>query len=190
LREALALDPTYADANAQLVLADAYLAEFTSDAAGLTRAIAAGERLPLSHPDHGPSYRIRGAIRESFEWNWSGAQADYERALELDPTDGDAYYDESLTLQSRGRFREAIEAAQKAAALEPLDLSNLGILAQAQLALRDFDAAEQTVKRIAAIDPRSEWRTLALSQMLLLQGGQRCGRLCLVRRRGSGVCRA
>jgi serine/threonine-protein kinase len=170
LREALALDPAYADANAQLVLADAYLAEFTSDAAGLTRAIAAGERLPLSHPDHGPSYRIRGAIRESFEWNWSGAQADYERALELDPTDGDAYYDESLTLQSRGRFREAIEAAQKAAALEPLDLSNLGILAQAQLALRDFDAAEQTVKRIAAIDPRSEWRTLALSQMLLLQG--------------------
>jgi TolB-like protein/tetratricopeptide (TPR) repeat protein len=170
LRESLALDPAYADANALLVLADAYLAESTGDAAGLTRAIADGERLPLSHPDHGPSYRIRGAIRDSFEWNWSGAQADYERALELDPADGDAYYDESLTLQSRGRFREAIEAAQKAAALEPLDLSNLGILAQAQLALRDFEGAEQTVKRIAGIDPRSEWRPLALSQMLLLQG--------------------
>ena len=44
LRKALALDSAYADAGAQLVLTDAYLADLTGDAAGLKRAIAAAER--------------------------------------------------------------------------------------------------------------------------------------------------
>ncbi len=170
LRKALALDPAYADASAKLVLLDAYLADLTGDAAGLRRAIAAVERLPLAHPDHGPSYRVRAGIRASWRWDWAGAQADYEKALALDPADADADYDEAILLQLLGRFREAIAPVQKAIALDGLNLGYLGLLATVQMELRDFAAAEQTVNRMAEIEPQSEQLANNLSTLRLLQG--------------------
>ena len=170
LRKALALDPSYADASSKLVLADAYLADSTGDAAGLKRAIAAAERLPLAHPDHGPSYRIRANIRFSWRWDWAGAQADYGKALTLNPADADAYFDETILLQLLGRFHEAIAPAQKAIALDGLNLSYLSNLANIQMALRDYAAADQTVNRMAEIDPRSETLAGTLLSLRLLQG--------------------
>jgi TolB-like protein len=170
LRKALALDPAYPDASVKLVLAEAYLADFTGDAAGLKRAIAAAERLPLAHPDHGPSYRIRADIRSTWQWDWAGAQADYEQALALDPADADAYYDDALLLQSLGRFREANVVEQKAIALDGLNLGYLASLSGVQMSQRDYVAAEQTVNRMAEIDPRSEVLASGLSALRLLQG--------------------
>ena len=170
LRKALALDPAYADASAKLVMADAYLAEYTADAASLKRAIAAAERLPLAHPDHGPSYRIRANSRGAWQWDWTGAQADYEKALALDSADADAYFDQSIVLQILGRFREAIALAQASIALDGLNLGFLSNLAGAQMSLRDYTAAEQTVNRMAEIDPRSEALAGVLSTLRLLQG--------------------
>ena len=170
LRKALALDPAYADASAKLVLADAYLADLTGDAAGLQRAIAAAERLPLIHPDHGSSYRIRAAIRFSWRWNWAGAQADFEKALALDPADADAYYDDAILLRVLGRFRDAIAAVKKAIVLDALNLRYLGYLSRVQVTLRDYAAAEQTVIRMAEIDPRSEVLASSLWVLRLLQG--------------------
>ena len=170
LRKALALDPAYADAGAKLVLAEANLADFAGDAAGLKRAIAAAGRLPLAHPDHGPSYRIRASIRSTWQWDWAGAQADYEKALALDRTDADAYFDESILLQTLGLFRESIGPEQKALALDGLNLSYLSVLASGQMALRDYAAAEQTVNRMTEIDPHSEQTAGTLSILRLLQG--------------------
>jgi tetratricopeptide (TPR) repeat protein len=170
LRKALALDPAYADAGSKLVLANAYIADFAGDAAALRRAVAAAEQLPLAHPDHGPSYRVRADVRSSWQWDWSGAQADYEKALALDPTDADAYFDQSIQLQTLGRFREAIASAQKSLALDGLNLSYIANLANAQMALRDYAAAEQTISRMAEIDPRSDLTVTSESVLRLLQG--------------------
>ncbi len=169
-RKALALDPAYADAAAKLVLSGAYLADQTGDAAGLTSAIGAAERLPREHPDHGPSYRIRGAIRTSWQWDWVGGLADYEKAIALDPGDADAHFDTSIQLQSLGRFSEAITEAQKALALDGLNLQYLSQVASCQMALRDYAAADQTLNRIAEIEPHSELLASTLSPLRLLQG--------------------
>ena len=170
LRKALILDPAYADAAAKLVLAEAYLADLTGDAAGLKSAIAAAERLPLEHPDHGPSYRIRGAIRDSWQWNWAGALADYEKAVALDPADADAHFDEALELRSLGRYPEAITALQKALTLDGRDVSYLNQLALIFISMRDFASAEQTVNRMLEIEPHSELLAATISSLRLLQG--------------------
>lgn len=170
LRKAFTLDPAYADAGAKLVMMEANLANLTGDAASLTRAIAAGERLPLEYPDHGSSYRVRGAIRASWLRDWAGARADTAKALALDPTDGDAHHNESILLQELGKFPEAIVAAQKAVAIDGLNLSYLGVLTDAQIALRDYAAADLTIGRMAEIDPRSEQLAFSLSYLRLLQG--------------------
>jgi TolB-like protein len=195
LRKAFTLDQAYADAGAKLVLMEANLADSTGDAASLKRAIAAGERLPLEHPDHGPSYRIRGAIRQSWLSDWAGARADYEKALALDPTDGDAYFNESILLEGLGKFQEAIVAAQKSVAIDGLNLSYLGMLTDVQIALRDYAAADQTIGRMAEIDPRSEQLAFSLSYLRLLQGryGESlaaCPKITEERRRLACVARA
>ena len=169
-RKALALDPAYADASAKLVLADAYLADLTGDTASLKSAIADAERLPLAHPDHGPSYRMRANVRFSWQWDWAGAQADYEKALALDPADADAYYDDANLLQVLGRFREAIAPAKKAIALDRLNVSYLGLLASVQISQRDYAAADHTLNRVAEIDARSDQLAVILSGLRLLQG--------------------
>ena len=170
LRKSTTLDPAYADAKALLVLVEAYLADFTGDAAGLKRATGAAERLPLEHPDHGPSYRVRADVRSTWLWDWRGAQADYEKALALDPADSAAYYDESLQLDILGQFREAVVPAQKALAFDGLNLAYAQRLATSQIALRDYAAAEETVNRMAEIDPRSEQLAQMRAIVRLLQG--------------------
>ena len=169
-RKALALDPAYADAAAKLVLAEAYLADQTGDAAGLKSAIAAAERLPLEHPAHGPSYRIRGAVRVGWQWDWAGALADFQKALALDPSDAAGHYDVSNVLLDLGRFPEAITESQTALALDGLNVQNLGLLAAAQMAMHDYAAADQTTNRIGEIEPHSEPLAAGLSSLRLLQG--------------------
>ena len=73
-------------------------------------------------------------------------------------------------LQWLGRFRESMTTAQKLLALDGLNVGYLGVLASAQMALRDYGAAEQTVNRMAEIDPRSDLTASSLSGLSLLQG--------------------
>ena len=169
-RKALTMDPAYADAAAKLVLVEAFLADITGDAAGLKHAIAAAERLPLEHPDHGPSYRIRAAIRDSWQWDWAGTQADFEKALALDPADADAHFDKAVLLQNLGRYPQAIAAVQKALALDGLNLSYLQLLAGIQMSMRDYAAADKTLSRLEEIEPHSELLAQSLSILRLLQG--------------------
>ena len=90
--------------------------------------------------------------------------------MTLDPTDGDAYFNESMLLQELGKFQEAIVAAQKSVAIDGLNLSYLSMLTKAQMASRDYASADQTIGRMAEIDPRSEQLALSLSYLRLLQG--------------------
>jgi len=73
-------------------------------------------------------------------------------------------------VQGLGKFQEAIVNAQKSVAIDGLNLSYLGVLADAQIALRDYAAADQTIERMAEIDPRSEQLAFSLCNLRLLQG--------------------
>ena len=67
-------------------------------------------------------HMVRGAVRQD-NWDWSGAEASYQQALQLKPTLARArrWY-AGLILQFR-RFDESIEAARKALDQDPYDRS-------------------------------------------------------------------
>jgi TolB-like protein len=169
-RKAITLDPGYADAAAKVVMSEAFIADLTGDAQGLKREINAAEHLPVDHPNHGPSYRIRGLVRGTWEWDWEGAEVDFAKALSLDPTDDDAFSDWSVILSGLGRFTDAIEKMQKAVALDSLDVLYLSDLATLQIAARQYELADQTLHRVAEIDPKSDIYLQNLSTLRLLQG--------------------
>jgi predicted Zn-dependent protease len=68
-------------------------------------------------------YISRAILFGDFEWNWNSAEADYKRAIELNPNNAAAHHWYALQLAQLGRIDEAIQeitAAQKHDPLSPI----------------------------------------------------------------------
>ena len=58
-----------------------------------------------------------------FDWDWTGAESHFKRAIELDPSQGDdGLHGYALYLSSAGRHIEAIRTIKRAEELDPLVL--------------------------------------------------------------------
>jgi TolB-like protein/DNA-binding winged helix-turn-helix (wHTH) protein len=61
-----------------------------------------------------------GRIKFSYDWDWSGAERDFSRALKIDPNNLDAHFFHGMLDMALGRFSEAVAHIQKAEQLDPL----------------------------------------------------------------------
>jgi Tfp pilus assembly protein PilF len=129
LNQAIALDPTYADAYS--ALAYNYINQDDwfippADSAPKARA-AALKALSLEEGDVGAHVAL--AIKTDwYEWDWAGADRELRRALEIDPVDGDALGYYSWFLPSMGRREEAVEQARLQTKTYPLSFGANGNL--------------------------------------------------------------
>jgi Tfp pilus assembly protein PilF len=88
-----------------------------------------------------------------YEWNWTEAEKEYKRAVELMPSNGEAHCFYSTFLAARERFDEAIIEARRAVELDPLSLvTNLYVGFTYLFADRFEEAAEQA-KWMSEIEP-------------------------------------
>ena len=80
-------------------------------------------------PPHGrPWNSIRGSLKRTSrwaassttDWDWTGAEKDFGRALEIDPNNLDAHFFHGMLFMALGRFPEAIAHMQRAEQLDPL----------------------------------------------------------------------
>lgn len=62
------------------------------------------------------------AFTELQSWQWSKVEKEFRRALELNPSNADAYLKYTLFLTAQERHEEAIAAVEKARQLNPLSL--------------------------------------------------------------------
>jgi TolB-like protein/Tfp pilus assembly protein PilF len=114
---AIAHDPTFALAYANLAMAYTQLAEhggMAPDDAYARAAGAASTALTLD-PLLGAAHCTMGHLKAVREFDWSGAEESFKRALELSPSDAHAYnlygrfcaalvrHDEAITLHARAR---------------------------------------------------------------------------------------
>jgi tetratricopeptide (TPR) repeat protein len=86
---------------------------FTKAKASITKALEIDDSL-------GEVYSSMGFISVSFEWDWSAAEKNYRRGLELNPNYAYAHGWYAVFLMAQKRFDEAIEHAKQAVKLEPL----------------------------------------------------------------------
>lgn len=82
---------------------------------------------------------------------YDDAIANYRRALELDPNDGEAANNAAYALYKQGRTEEALELATKAAQLLPRLVNSQHTLGSVYLALKRYDEAEATLRRATTI---------------------------------------
>ena len=121
-QQAIHKDPNYA--SAYVGLSDTYqLMAFWSQLPtreGFARARAAVEKA-LQLDDRSPeAHASLASIRESFDWDWPGAESEYRRALDLNPNYATAHHWYAEFLAGHGRFDQAIAEITKATELDPL----------------------------------------------------------------------
>jgi TolB-like protein/tetratricopeptide (TPR) repeat protein len=149
------LDPGFADAYANLALAEIFEAEGTNDTEGYQRARIAIERASALAPDLPNAYHARGLLRY-LTLDLAGARADFERAISLAPSDSLILTHYGDVMASLGQVPEAVAAGQRAVALDPVNRIAWKHLGGFLIFQGNLPAARQALERALAISPESE----------------------------------
>jgi TolB-like protein/cytochrome c-type biogenesis protein CcmH/NrfG len=123
-RRAVEIDPNYAPAHSGLALV--YMAAAYSlwpPREVMPKCREAAQRAIELDPMLADGYVARGFAKMDYDWDWSGAEADFQRALNLSPTSSLALDGYSNLLVARGRFDDAISVLSKALKQDPLSLA-------------------------------------------------------------------
>jgi TolB-like protein len=132
-QEALEHDPSYALAYAGL--ADAYALLGAYDIMPpkeiLPKAKAAALQALQIDDELAEAYTSLAFAKQTLDWDWVGAERDYQRALELNPNYATAHHWYALSLDAFGRHSEAFAEMERAHELDPLSLiihANVGLM--------------------------------------------------------------
>jgi TolB-like protein/Flp pilus assembly protein TadD len=99
------------------------------------------------------AHSVLGYALTLHEWDWTGGERSFERALALDPSDATAHFWYGAHLAARGRLDEAIASARRARALDPVSpIVNAGVAWMLYLAGR-YDEAVEHSRQALALDP-------------------------------------
>jgi DNA-binding winged helix-turn-helix (wHTH) protein/tetratricopeptide (TPR) repeat protein len=106
---------------------------------------AALEALRLDDRLAGPHVAL-GDVRLFFEWDWTGAESEYRRALDLEPDSDSALDSYARLLAKAGRFDEAIVLRTRLLERDANDDTRARALAGAYIDARRFDDALQVLR--------------------------------------------
>ncbi len=122
--EALRADPNYAEAYAGLAESYVLLSIYgdVHPSGSLTKAQSAAESALQLDSNLSQAHTALAAVKTDRDWDWSGAEREYRRALELNPGDPTAHHWYALHLSRLGRWQEAETEILRALALDPLSL--------------------------------------------------------------------
>ena len=93
-----------------------------------------------------------GMVLHLYEWDWSGAEREYRRALDLNPGDTFARVVYAELLGQKGRAGKSVAEARAAVERDPLSLHNRHCLAQVLWLARQFDASVAEVRTGLELD--------------------------------------
>lgn len=111
------------DARLYAALAQAYDASttyYSSPAEVMPRAKEAAERAVALDPNLASGHVKLGYVHLFFDWDWPEAEAEYRRALEINPSLPEAQLGYADYLGTLGRFDEALSRVQQAYLHDPL----------------------------------------------------------------------
>jgi serine/threonine protein kinase/tetratricopeptide (TPR) repeat protein len=156
LEQAVARDPDYALAYAALgyVYTDMGLGvagALPPDEAFRRAKAAVGRALEID-PGLAEAHAVMGYLKCGSDFDWPGAEAEFKRAIELNPNSGNAYDYYGLMLAALERYDEALVMQQRAHELDPLVHRGTDI-ATTLLRAGRYDEALHFITRVLDVDP-------------------------------------
>jgi len=154
--QALKEDPNYALAYAGLADCYAYLSWFGTipprqvapkAKQAAHNALAIDDTLPEAHTS-------LALMRFWYDWDWTKAEKEFHRAIELNPNYPAPHHWYSTFLCAMGRLREASIEQRRAQELDPLSLATAKTAGDSFYYARQFDEAIQRFERALGQDPK------------------------------------
>ena len=166
---AIALDPKFARAYAGLANASCWAdpggAEILEKARFMAeKAVALDEKLDDAH-------RALGWPKAVLERDWSGAEKEYRRALQLNPSSGKNLYGLANILVLQGRTNEAVQLVEKALRMDSLSILSLQNAGWAFSAARQYERAIQKFEEVLEKEPSGLKRMADLLAFALRERG-------------------
>mgnify|MGYP001024427090 CR=1 FL=1 len=115
-----------------------------------------------------------------YDWEWDRAEAEYERALVINPNYAVTHSSYAQFLACQGRFDESMERHWRARGLDPLSLMVRSAMANTLIWMGRYDQAESELAKVLEMDPEYEPAKEYLHQARLrraLLGGDFAGAL-------------
>ena len=153
--QAIAKDQNYAEAYAGL--ADAYMLQLDREfipasEAGPKMRSAIQQALEIN-PNLGAAHAALAVLKEEVDWDWSGAEAEYRKAIELNPNDALSHHFYSLMLENLIRLPESWAENQKALALDPASPQANANQAGLLVDMHRYDEAMRKLADLIAANP-------------------------------------
>jgi TolB-like protein/Tfp pilus assembly protein PilF len=153
--QAIDRDPTYAEG--YVGLGDCYnilgyynalapLEAYPKGKAAALKALELDRSLAEAHAS-------LGVVHRDFDWDWPGADSEFQRAIELNPNSVEAHHWRGTLLSMLSRPTEAIEEKNHALAIDPLSVVVRTDLARVLYFARDYDAALEQFHASLDMDP-------------------------------------
>ncbi|HTT68122.1 MAG TPA: protein kinase [Gemmatimonadales bacterium] len=170
--QAIAADPGYA--LAYTGLADSYALQvdyrsmpvkegFEKAEAYARQALALDDSLAEAHAS-------LAWCRFIYDWDWAGAEAEFRRALELDPRYASAHNWYAFLLSSQGKTQEALVEGLTALELDPASVSIRRTVAWDYYYARRYDQSAYHATRAIAMNPTQEESHRILGMALAFGG--------------------
>jgi serine/threonine protein kinase/tetratricopeptide (TPR) repeat protein len=148
-------DPTFALAFSGLADSYALLCDIgvAKPIEEMPKAKAAAQKAVDADPTLAEAYTSRAFVRLAYDWDWLGAESDFQQALKLNPKYPTAHQWYASYLMQMGKFNRAkaeIEEAHKLDPLSPIITANHGLYSYYE---RKYDDAITIYKQGLKADP-------------------------------------
>jgi TolB-like protein/DNA-binding winged helix-turn-helix (wHTH) protein/Flp pilus assembly protein TadD len=152
-QKAIDRDPNWAAAYAGQAHAYHELSWYQPPKQVMPKAKSAAEKAIQIDPSDADAHAALGWVKWVYEWDWTGADAEFQRAITFRPNSSRARGQYALFLDSEGRSREALEQEHLALEVDPLspiDNTNLGDILSSS---GQMDQAIAQYQKTIGIDP-------------------------------------
>lgn len=172
LRDAIELDPGYAPAHAALGRCYNELASygFIAPSEALPRAASAVRRALELDPSHAEGHANLGYSMVFFNWDFENSRAEFERALELEPSSVSSLGLFGRYLSLVGEFDRAREVLERACTVDPLSPVPMMWRGWSSFMARDYGRSTRDFEEMLQKFPGFPYALLWLGASLVQQG--------------------
>jgi TolB-like protein/DNA-binding winged helix-turn-helix (wHTH) protein len=166
------LDPSYALAWAYLSRARNWQANegLIPMEEGRRLAREAVERALSLNPSLAEAHAQMGRLKITVDYDWAGANASYQRAVELEPGNPEGVRLAALSAAELGRFDEAVKLARRAVDFDPLNAGSWDNLGEIEFYTGQLDQAAADGTKSLELNPDFWGGPILLTRVYLLQG--------------------
>ncbi|HEY0701742.1 MAG TPA: protein kinase [Candidatus Acidoferrales bacterium] len=170
-KQAIAKDPSYAQAYAGLADSYAVLPFHTGDPNELMPAARASAQKALElDPTLARPHAVLGLVKITYDWDFADGEAELRKAIALEPDDATAHqWLGQLLGYLGGREQEAIDETTHAHQLDPLAPEITFSMAEAYVNARQVDKGMEIYRKLVADNPQFPGTYLGLAWAFLSQ---------------------